>query len=86
MVSPASRGRPRVAVSVVLVAAFVLAGCGRGESAGDAALDCDALEKELVASVKHPAVESYSAKSGAARGTVAALRILADYVLGRWMR
>ncbi len=33
---------------------------------GDAALGCDALEKELVASVKHPAVESYVAKSGAA--------------------
>jgi hypothetical protein len=33
---------------------------------GDAALGCDALEKELVASVKHPAVESYIAKSGAA--------------------
>lgn len=33
---------------------------------GDAALGCDALEKELVASVKHPAVESYMAKSGAA--------------------
>ncbi len=33
---------------------------------GDASLDCDALEKELVASVKHPAVESYIAKSGAA--------------------
>ena len=33
---------------------------------GDAALGCDALEKELVASVKHPAVESYVAKSGEA--------------------
>ena len=33
---------------------------------GDAALGCDALEKELVASVKHPAVESYIAKSGEA--------------------
>ena len=33
---------------------------------GDSALGCDALEKELVVSVKHPAVESYVAKSGAA--------------------
>jgi membrane protein involved in colicin uptake len=33
---------------------------------GDAALGCDALEKELVASVKDPAVESHVAKSGAA--------------------
>lgn len=33
---------------------------------GDAALGCDALEKELVASVNHPAVKSYVAKSGAA--------------------
>ena len=37
MVSPASRGRPRVAVSVVLVAALVLAGCGRGEPADEGA-------------------------------------------------
>ncbi len=33
---------------------------------GDAALGCEGLEKELVASVKHPAVESYIAKSGEA--------------------
>jgi hypothetical protein len=33
---------------------------------GDAALGCDALEKELVSSVNHPAVQSYVAKSGAA--------------------
>jgi hypothetical protein len=33
---------------------------------GDEALSCEALESELVATVKHPAVESYVAKSGAA--------------------
>jgi len=33
---------------------------------GDEALTCEALESELVASVKQPAVQSYVAKSGAA--------------------